>query len=89
MPEVVRKDDKDTAGHIPTQFSPDVKVEGENVFRHNDTDTANNVVNSGTAQNATGYNVFVNNKPAVLKGDKDTAGHTKNEAASKVFIGPV
>lgn len=89
MPEVVREDDSDSAGHTPAEFSSDVVVENKKVFRHGDLDTAGHVVNSGTALDPTAYNVFVNNKPAVLKGDKDTAGHTKNEAASKVFIGPV
>ena len=88
MPEVVREDDADSAGQIPEEFSPDVVVENKKVFRHGDPDKAGDVVNSDTALDATAYNVFVNNKPAVLKGDEDTANHTQINAASNVFFGP-
>ena len=88
MPQVVRKGDLDSIGQRPVAFSSDVKVEGENVFRHGDVDSGGDVVNSITAQNAKSYNVFVNNKPVVLKGDKDTGGNTKVGSASKVYIGP-
>jgi uncharacterized Zn-binding protein involved in type VI secretion len=87
MPEIVRETDADDAGHIPVEFSPDVKVEEKFVFRHDDKDTVAHVVNSGTALNATAYNVFVNNKPVVLKGDLDTGGNVKINAASTVFVG--
>lgn len=87
MPKICRDGDKDTNNDTPVEFSSDVYVEGKQVFRHNDRDSSSDVVNSATATNSTAFNVYVNNTPVVLVGDKDTSTDEKNNGASKVSVG--
>lgn len=88
MVGIVRQDDKDSAGHKPKEYSPDVKANGKFVFRHDDKDDAGNIVTSETALNSTAYDVYANGKPVVIRDDKDDAGHTKIEGSSTVLVGP-
>lgn len=79
MAKVHRQGDLDTAGNVPVQYSPTVKVEGKSVHRDGDLDNAaNRAISSRT--------VRVNGKPIVTTDDFDNAGHKKIQGASRTSV---
>jgi hypothetical protein len=61
-----------------------VLVAGQNVFRHGDLDTNNDVVSAGLGLTA---KVFINNKAVVVADDVDSAGDIKIAPDTKVSVG--
>lgn len=84
MPGVVRQDDKDSALDTPIQYSSKTKIDNKFVHRHGDKDSSLNTVSSGIGLTK---KVYIEGKPVVVVGDVDSAGNTKNNGSSTVFVG--
>jgi uncharacterized Zn-binding protein involved in type VI secretion len=84
MPGIVREGDKDSALDVPIEYSSNTKVDGKFVYRHGDKDSSLHTVSSGIGLDK---KVYIEGKPVVVVGDIDSAGNTKNNGSTTIFIG--